>query len=181
MWQPTTREAVAPPREARFLPTLVGIVVAVAPVGLVPLLGLDPLDRSIDTRTGLFLIALVYPGWVAATSVRTRSVGPVVVFAAVTPAVALAGWILSREGVLADAAGDLDAFLALALPPALVGAIAYGLSELSVSVVERIDPMGGGGTRRSILAALAGLVVGGSLVALIAWIAFGVVGFEVGG
>lgn len=178
MWQPT-RTDVAPPPQPRFLPTVVGIVLALAPLGLLPLLELDPLSAAPDVRVALLLIAFAYPGWVAATAVRSRSLGPVILLAALVPAIALALEILARERGGSEVASDLDAFLSIALPPAILGAVGYGLIELAVAVIQRLDPAGGSGTARSILAALAALVVAGALVGIIGWLAFGVVGFRV--
>lgn len=177
MWQPATTDGKTP-RSPQFLPAAVGILIALAPLGLVPLLELDPLDPTIDARLALLMLALVYPGWVAATAVRSRSVGPVIVVAALVPALALAAALLGQDRTAAEVAGDLDAFLALALPPAILGAAAYGLIELAVAVIQRIDPAGGARAARSVAAAVAGLLVSGALVGVIGWLAFGVVGFR---
>ncbi len=177
MWQPATTDG-KPPRSPQFLPAAVGILIALAPLGLVPLLELDPLNATTDSRLAMLLIALIYPGWVAATAVRSRSVGPVIVVAALVPALALAAALLGQDRTAAEVAGDLDAFLALALPPAILGAAAYGLIELAVAVIQRIDPAGGARAARSVAAAVAGLLVSGALVGVIGWLAFGVVGFR---
>ena len=177
MWQPYTTDP-APARSPQFLPTLAGIVLALAPLGLFPLLDVDPLDPALEARVGVLTLAVLFPGWAAATALRSRSVGPVILVAALVPAAALAYRLLTSGTTAADAAGDLDAFLALALPPALLGAIGYGLIELAVATTQRLDPGGVANTRRSVAAGLAGFVVSGTLVGLIGWIAFGVVGFQ---
>lgn len=177
MWQPYQTDPV-PARSPQFLPTIVGIILALAPLGIFPLLQLDPLDPALETRVGVLTLAVLFPGWVAATALRSRSVGPVILVAALVPAAAL-GYRLMTSGTLAaDAAGNLDAFIALALPPALLGAIGYGLIELAVATTQRIDPGGVANARRAIIAGLAGFVVSGVLVGVIGWIAFGVVGFR---
>ncbi len=180
MWQPYQSEAI-PLRSPRFLPAWVAIVIALAPLGLFPLLEIDPRVVVSDMRIEGVLIALAYPGWVAATSVRAKSVGPVIVLAALVPAFAIAWLLLTGDGAAAGVAGNLDTFIALALPPAVLAAVAYGLIELAVAVIGRIDPAGGGRTARSVAAALAGLVVSGAFVAVIGWMAYGVVGFRLEG
>lgn len=177
MWQPHQTDPM-PARSPQFLPTVIGIVFALAPLGLFPLLDLDPLDPTIEMRVGVLALAVLFPGWVAATALRSRSVGPVILVAALVPAAALGYRLLTSGTLAADAAGNLDAFLALALPPALVGAIGYGLIELAVATTQRVDPGGVASSRRAITGGLAGFVVSGVLVGVIGWIAFGVVGFQ---
>lgn len=177
MWQPNKSESV-PISTPRFLPTWIGILFALAPLGLFPLLEIDPLVLVTEMRIEGVLIALAYPGWVAATAVRAKSVGPIIVLAALVPAFTIAWLLLTREGAASGLAGNLDAFIALALPPAILAAVAYALIELAVAVIGRIDPLGGGATARSVVAALAGLFVSGAFVALIGWLAYGVVGFR---
>lgn len=180
MWQPYQTEPTSV-RWVRFLPTWMGILVALAPLGVFPLLEMDPLAIASGLRVEAVLIALLYPGWVAATAVRSHSVGPVIVVAALVPALSIAYLLLTSDRTAADIAGDLDAFLALAIPPAVVAAVTYGLIELAVAVIGRLDPTGGGATGRSVLASLAGLVVSGAFVAVIGWLAHGVVGFRLTG
>lgn len=177
MWQPYQTDP-APARSPQFLPTIVGIVLALAPLGLFPLLEIDPLDPALEARVGVLTLAVLFPGWVAATALRSRSVGPVILVAALVPAAGLGYRLLTSGTAAADAAGDLDAFLALALPPALLGAVGYGLMELAVATTQRVDPGGVGSRGRRILGGLAGFVVSGALVGVIGWLAFGVVGFQ---
>lgn len=179
MWQPyRAGEAAAP--SPLYLPTLVGIALAVAPLALFPLAKIDPLMIVSDLRAEAVLIVLAYPGWVAATAVRSRSVGSVIVMAALVPALAVAALLLTGDRP-AEIAGDLDAFIALAVPPAILGSAAYALIELSVGVIGRLDPARGTVTARSVMAALAGLAVSATLVGVIGWLAFGVVGFRLPG
>ena len=173
-----SRPDLAPARSPQFLPTFAGILLAIAPLGLFPLLDIDPLDPTPEARVGIFALAVLFPGWVATTALRSRSVGPVIVVAALVPAASLGYLLLSSGTAAADAAGDLDAFLALALPPALLGAIGYGLIELAVATTQRIDPGGVASSRRTVLAGLAGFVVSGAMVGVIGWLTFGVVGFR---
>lgn len=179
MWRPYTTDP-APVRSPQFLPTLAGIVLALAPLGLFPLLDLDPLDPALEARVGVLAIAVLFPGWAAAAALRSRSVGPVILVAALVPAAALGYRLLTTGTMAADAAGDLDAFIALALPPALLGAIGYGLIELAVATTQRVDPGGVASRGRNVVAGLAGFVVSGVLLGVIGWLAFGVVGFRLG-